>query len=101
MQSLGAIGWTIVGEISSTRLRAKTGALATVTNAVCNMAWAIAIPYLINAEEANLGPKTGVVFLGPAIFLSIVAFFVIPETKGKTFAQLDALFQLRTPARKF
>ncbi|OAL49305.1 general substrate transporter [Pyrenochaeta sp. DS3sAY3a] len=99
--SLGAIGWTLVGEISSTRLRAKTGALATLTNAVCNMAWAIAIPYLINAEEANLGPKAGVVFLGPAIFLSILAFFVIPETKGKTFAQLDALFQLRTPARKF
>ncbi|KAF5572446.1 major facilitator superfamily domain-containing protein, partial [Fusarium pseudocircinatum] len=99
--SLGAIGWTFVGEISSTRLRAKTSSLATVTNALCNLAWAIAIPYLINKEEANLGPKAGVVFLGPAIILCSIAFFIIPETKGKSFAELDDLFEKRTPARKF
>ncbi|OTB09490.1 hypothetical protein M426DRAFT_50433 [Hypoxylon sp. CI-4A] len=99
--SLGAVGWTIVGEISSSRLRAKTSSLATITNAICNLSWAISIPYLINAEEANLDPKAGVVFLGPAIVLSLLAFFVVPETKGKTFAELDELFELRTPARKF
>ncbi|KAK2757831.1 sugar transporter [Colletotrichum kahawae] len=99
--SLGAIGWTLVGEISSVRLRAKTTSIATITNAVCNLAWAVAIPYLINEEEANLGPKAGAVFLGPACALAVLAFFVVPETKGKTFAQLDHLFELRTPARKF
>ncbi|KAH7124327.1 general substrate transporter [Dactylonectria macrodidyma] len=99
--SLGAIGWTLVGEISSTRLRAKTTSLATIANAICNLAWAIAIPYLINAEEANLGSKSGVVFLGPACILALLSFFVIPETKGKSFAQLDHLFETRTPARKF
>ncbi|EQB49238.1 hypothetical protein CGLO_11440 [Colletotrichum gloeosporioides Cg-14] len=99
--SLGAIGWTLVGEISSVRLRAKTTSIATITNAVCNLAWAVAIPYLINEEEADLGPKAGVVFLGPACVLTVMAFFVVPETKGKTFAQLDRLFELRTPARKF
>ncbi|KAF2017007.1 general substrate transporter [Aaosphaeria arxii CBS 175.79] len=99
--SLGAVGWTIVGEISSSRLRAKTNSIATAVNAICNMGWAIAIPYLINTEEANLGPKAGVVFLGPAIILGAIAFFVVPETKGKNFAELDELFQLRTPARKF
>ncbi|KAJ3962642.1 hypothetical protein N0V92_000627 [Colletotrichum tropicale] len=99
--SLGAIGWTLVGEISSVRLRAKTTSIATITNAVCNLAWAVAIPYLINEEEADLGPKAGVVFLGPACVLTVRAFFVVPETKGKTFAQLDRLFELRTPARKF
>ncbi|KAF5002330.1 hypothetical protein FDECE_10646 [Fusarium decemcellulare] len=65
--SLGAIGWTIVGEISSIRLRAKTTSIATISNAICNLGWAVAIPYLINAEEANLGPKSGVVFLGPQL----------------------------------
>ncbi|KAL2861785.1 general substrate transporter [Aspergillus pseudodeflectus] len=99
--SLGAIGWTIVGEVSSSRLRAKTTAIATSVNALCNLVWAIAIPYLINAENANLGPKAGVVFLGPAVGLSIIAFFAVPETKGRSFAELDRLFELRTPARKF
>ncbi|EEU34908.1 uncharacterized protein NECHADRAFT_39701 [Fusarium vanettenii 77-13-4] len=99
--SLGAIGWTIVGEISSTRLRAKTTAIATAVNAVINMAWAIAIPYLINADEANLGPKAGLIFLGPLVFLSFIAFWTVPETKGKSFSELDNLFEMRTPARKF
>ncbi|KAI1759237.1 general substrate transporter [Hypoxylon sp. FL1150] len=83
--SVGSIGWTIVGEISSTRLRAKTASIATMTNAILNMAWGIAIPYLINADEANLGPKAGFVFLVPGVIL----------------VQLDLLFELRTPARKF
>ncbi|KAL2842159.1 general substrate transporter [Aspergillus pseudoustus] len=99
--SLGAIGWTIVGEVSSSRLRAKTTAIATAVNALCNLVWSIAIPYLINEEDANLGPKAGVVFLGPAVGLTIVAFFAVPETKGKSFAELDRLFELRTPTRKF
>jgi hypothetical protein len=98
--SLGTIGWILVGEISSARLRAKTTSLATVTNAPRNLGWAIAILYLINAEEA-MGPKAGVVFLGPAIGLCILAYFVIPETKGKYFAELDRLFELHTLARRF
>lgn len=99
--SVGTIGWIIVGEISSTRLRAKTASIATMTNAILNMAWGIAIPYLINTDEANLGAKAGLIFLGPGIVLALILFFTLPETKGKTFVQLDLLFELRTPARKF
>lgn len=99
--SVGSIGWTMAGEMSSMRLRAKTTSLATIANAVFNLGWAIATPYLINADEANLGPKAGIVFLGPSIILAVVAYFVVPETKGTSFAQLDRLFESRTPARKF
>ncbi|KAL4757261.1 general substrate transporter [Aspergillus foveolatus] len=98
--SLGAIGWTIVREVSSSRLRAKTTAIATAVNAICNLIWAIAIPYLINEENANLGPKAGVIFLGPAVGLTIIAFFSVPETKRESLAELDRLFELRTPTRK-
>jgi hypothetical protein len=98
--SVGAVGWTIVGEISSSRLRAKTTSLAAISSSLCNMAWSVAIPYLVNAEEANLGPKSGLVFLGSG-FLAVVAFFSVPETKGKTFHELDDMFIARLPARKF
>ncbi|KAH6713719.1 general substrate transporter [Leptodontidium sp. MPI-SDFR-AT-0119] len=99
--SVGAVGWALVGEISSSRLRAKTTAIAVVVNSLFNMAFSIGIPYLINADEANLGPKAGFVFLGPSIVLAIISYFCIPEVKGKSFAELDALFESRTPARKF
>ncbi|KAF7556681.1 hypothetical protein G7Z17_g1245 [Cylindrodendrum hubeiense] len=96
--SVGAVGWTIVGEISSPRLRPKTTSIAAMINSLINMGWSIAIPYLVNAENANLGPKTALIFFGPSIFFAILAYFVLPETKGKTFEQLDVLFEKRTPA---
>ncbi|GJC90830.1 major facilitator-type transporter ecdC [Colletotrichum liriopes] len=99
--SVGAVGWTIVGEISLSRLRAKTTSLAAISSSVFNMSWSIAIPYLVNAEEANLGPKSGLVFLGLDTLLTVVAFFLIPETRGKTFHELDSMFIARLPARKF
>lgn len=99
--SVGAVGWTIVGEISSPRLRAKTTSLAAISSSVFNMAWSIAIPYLVNAEEANLGAKSGLIFFGFSVLFTIASFLCIPETKGKTFDELDGLFAARTPARKF
>ncbi|KAH7131317.1 maltose permease [Dactylonectria macrodidyma] len=99
--SVGAVGWTVVGEISSSRLRAKTTAIAAISSSIFNMGWSIAIPYLVNTEEANLGPRAALIFLGFSIPLTIVTFFALPETKAKTFAELDYLFESRTPARKF
>lgn len=83
--SVGAVGWTIVGEVSSSRLRAKTTSLAAMSSSIFNMAWSIAIPYIVNAEEANLGAKSGLIFFGFSVVLGLLCFFCIPETRGKTF----------------
>ncbi|PYI03522.1 general substrate transporter [Aspergillus sclerotiicarbonarius CBS 121057] len=99
--SVGAVGWAIVGEISSSRLRAKTTSLAALSSSLTNMVWSIAIPYLVNKENANLGAKSALIFLGFGFVLTGVCFLCLPETKGKSFARLDALFEARTPARKF
>ncbi|PWY78023.1 maltose permease [Aspergillus sclerotioniger CBS 115572] len=99
--SVGAVGWAIVGEISSSRLRAKTTSIAALSSSLTNMVWSIAIPYLVNKEDANLGSKSALIFLGFGFILSSVCFFCLPETKGKSFARLDALFEARTPARRF
>ncbi|RYP48306.1 hypothetical protein DL768_005791 [Monosporascus sp. mg162] len=99
--SVGAVGWTVVGEISSSRLRAKTTAVAAISSSTFNMAWSIAIPYLVNAEEANLGPRAALIFLAFSVPLAIATFLALPETKAKTFAELDYLFESRAPARKF
>ncbi|KAJ6042992.1 maltose permease [Penicillium canescens] len=99
--SVGAVGWAIVGEISSSRLRAKTTSLAALSSSLFNMAWSIAIPYLVNKEDANLGAKSGLIFLGMGFVCTGICFFALPETKGRSFGALDALFEARTPARKF
>lgn len=99
--SVGAVGWTIVGEVSSLLLRAKTTSLAAMSSSIFNMAWSIAIPYMVNAEEANLGAKSGLIFFGFTVVLGVLCFLCIPETKGKIFQELDALFEARILARKF
>ncbi|KAJ5689679.1 maltose permease [Penicillium macrosclerotiorum] len=99
--SVGAVGWAIVGEISSSRLRAKSTSIAALTLSLFNMAWSIAIPYPVNQEDANLGAKSGLVFLGSGLICTIICCFCLPETKGQSFDVLDALFEAGTPARKF
>lgn len=45
--------------------------------------------------------STGFVWGGTGFLCFIWAFFRIPEPKGRTFAELDVLFERRIPARKF
>jgi SP family general alpha glucoside:H+ symporter-like MFS transporter len=41
----------------------------------------------------------------PAVVMSLICFvwacFRLPETKNRTYAELDILFELEVPARKF
>ncbi|KAJ5748414.1 uncharacterized protein N7511_010110 [Penicillium nucicola] len=99
--SVGAVGWAIVGEISSSRLRAKTTSIAALSSSLFNMVWSIAIPYMVNQENADLGAKTGLIFFGFGIIFSGAVFFCMPETKGRSYFQLDAMFEARVSARKF
>ncbi|CAG9978488.1 unnamed protein product [Clonostachys byssicola] len=99
--SVGAVGWTFVGEISSSSLRPKTTSIAATINSLVNMGWSIAIPYLVNSEHANLGPKAALLFFWPSLLFATLVFFVMPETKGKSFQELDELFERKTSARMF
>jgi len=61
----------------------------------------VAIPYTINPEQANWQGKLGFFFGGLAILCWIWAFFRVPETMGRTYDELDLLFEKRVPARDF
>lgn len=51
--------------------------------------------------SANLGPKTYLIFAGWMLFSCISMYFWLPETKGRSPAELDAMFEARVPARQF
>jgi SP family general alpha glucoside:H+ symporter-like MFS transporter len=54
---------------------------------------------VINPDAANLKGKIGFIF-GSTSFLSVVwIWFRVPETTGKSFEELDLLFERRVPAR--
>jgi hypothetical protein len=48
----------------------------------------------------NLKGKVGFVFGGTSLIATILAFWYIPELKGRTHSEIDQMFAARVPPRK-
>jgi SP family general alpha glucoside:H+ symporter-like MFS transporter len=58
-------------------------------------------PYFMNPTAWNASGKTGFFWGGTALLTFIWAYFRLPETKGRTYEELDILFARKISARKF
>ncbi len=99
--SIGPLCFVILCEASSAKLRGKTIAISTAVNALINVACAVGIPYAINPDQGNLRGKLAFVFLGTTIPCLVWCFMALPETKGRTFEELDIMFAKRVPTKQF
>lgn len=99
--SVGQLGWAIPSEIGSTRLRQKTICLARNAYYIVSAVSQVLQPYFMNPGELNLRGYTGFIWGSTAFVVFVWAFFRLPESKGRTFEELDLLFANRTPTRKF
>ncbi|KAG5932344.1 hypothetical protein E4U59_007559 [Claviceps monticola] len=99
--TVGPICFVIISEISATRLRERTIAIATAVQAGASIVTTIAMPYMLNSNEANWGGKSGFMFGAISIFCLVWCFFRLPESQNRTYEELDILFQRRISARKF
>lgn len=98
---VGSIVYTIAGEVPTSALRTKTLALALSSSAAANTMWAFVAPYMFNPGAGNLKAKIGFVF---GVFMLIwagLAYFYVPETRLRTYEELDELFMNRVPTREF
>lgn len=99
--TIGPLCFVILCETSSAKLRGKTIAISTAINALINIVCAVGIPYAINPDQGNMRGKLAFVFLGAAIPCVVWCFLCLPETKGRTFEELDLMFQRRVPTKVF
>lgn len=99
--TIGAVGYTLVGEVSSTRLRTKTVCLARNAYNLANILSSVVGPYLLNPSQANLKGKAAFLAGGISVLVTIWAYFRVPETQGRTYEELDILFQRRIKAKDF
>ncbi|KPM44138.1 hypothetical protein AK830_g2473 [Neonectria ditissima] len=100
--TIGPLPYVINGEVSATRLRAKTLAIARGTYLVLNVINSVVAPYILNPEWANWRGKTGLLTGGLTVLSLIWAYFRLPETRGRTYEELDILFaEKHMTARKF
>jgi MFS transporter, SP family, general alpha glucoside:H+ symporter len=99
--TVGPICYSLVSEIPSTRLRQKTVVLARNLYNICGLALGFLIPYMLNPSAWNLMGRSGFIWFGTAALCTLWAYFRLPEPKGRTFAELDVLFERKVSARKF
>lgn len=99
--SAGPVGWAVPAEVSSTRLRSKTICLARNSYYIVQIIANVIEPYFINPDELNWKGFTGFFWFGTAFLTLCWAFFRLPETKGRTYEELDLMFAARVPTRKF
>jgi SP family general alpha glucoside:H+ symporter-like MFS transporter len=99
--TIGPLCFVYLVEISSAKLRDKTIAISTAINALISVACAVGIPYAINPDQGNLRGKLAFVFLGATIPCLVWCFLALPETRSRTFEELDIMFQKRVPTTKF
>ncbi|KAM0432223.1 hypothetical protein ACHAPT_004759 [Fusarium lateritium] len=99
--SVGPIIYTLVAEIGSTRLRTQTVVLARSTYYVGNIiCGGLLQPQLLSPGAWNAKGKTAFFWAALATLTLIWGYFRMFETKGRTFGEMDYMFQKGVPARK-
>jgi hypothetical protein len=98
--SVGA-AMAVAGEVSSTKLRSKTIGVGIASNYFFSTVWLVVLPYLFNEDEANLGGKIGFVFFAQALLFVVAVWFEVPSTNGRSYEDLDVMFESRVHTRKF
>ncbi|RDW62279.1 MFS transporter-18 [Coleophoma cylindrospora] len=99
--TVGPICFVIISEISATRLRGRTVAIATAVQALASIVFTVAMPYMLGSDQANWRGKAGFLFGAISLVCLIWCWFRIPESKGRTFEELDILFEKKVPSRDF
>jgi MFS transporter, SP family, general alpha glucoside:H+ symporter len=99
--TVGPVCYSLVAEIPSSRLRIKTVVLARNFYNIGGIINNIIMPRMILQTEWNWGAKSGFFWAGACFLLLVWTFFRLPEPKGRTYGELDVLFEHRVPARKF
>ncbi|KAH7403272.1 general substrate transporter [Cadophora sp. MPI-SDFR-AT-0126] len=97
----GPLTYVVAGELPTGRLRNKTTSFTFFTLISFATACQYALPYLSQSNGANLGAKVYLIFSGWMLITILTVFFCLPETKGRSPAELDEMFAARVPARKF
>ncbi|CEJ89537.1 Putative General alpha-glucoside permease [[Torrubiella] hemipterigena] len=99
--TVGPVCYSLVAELSSTRLRTKTVVLARNVYNMLSIITNIITPNMLNETAWNWGAKAAFLWAGTCFLCTTWTFFRLPEPKGRTYGELDILFEHGVSARKF
>lgn len=90
--SVGPLPFVICAEVGSAQLRQKTISIARDTYYCLVVINSVAGPYLFNPTAANLKGKAAFLPFSFILALIVWSYFRLPETKGRSFEDLDIMF---------
>lgn len=99
--ALGSVAYTAAAEIPTQRLRGKTIAIAIGMQFLSYMIQVFVLPYIVDPDEGNLGGKTAFIYGGLLTLFCVYFGLYHPETRRRTFAEIDEMFEAGISARGF
>ncbi|KAJ5231357.1 uncharacterized protein N7469_005945 [Penicillium citrinum] len=88
-------------EIATPKLRHYTMSYTVACQEITAVITTLVVPHLTSADAANLGAKTYLIFAGCMGATLVFMYFFMPETRGRTFAEIDEMYAANVPARKW
>jgi SP family general alpha glucoside:H+ symporter-like MFS transporter len=95
------VTFVLVSEIPSALLRSKSVVIARNSYTAVNIVAGVLTPYMLNPTAWGWGAVTGFFWAGACVIGLTFTFFMVPESKGRTTAEMDILFQQKISVRKF
>jgi SP family general alpha glucoside:H+ symporter-like MFS transporter len=99
--TVGPVCYSIVAEIPSTRLKNKSIVLSRNVYNLFGIVNGVIMPYMLNPTAWNWKGKTGFFWAGMCAICTLWTYFRLPEPKGRTYGELDVLFERNISAKKF
>lgn len=95
--SCGPVPYVLASEVGSAQLRQKTISIARSTYYATLIVNSIVAPYMLNPTKGNLKGKAAFPAAGFLVLCLVWGYFRLPETKDRTFTELDILFGTSRP----
>ncbi|KAK3616665.1 hypothetical protein LTR56_025805 [Elasticomyces elasticus] len=99
--TVGTVCYSLVAELSTRRLALKTVVLGRNLYIIVGIITSVLTPYMLNPTAWNWGNYTGFFWAGLCFISIVYTYFRVPEPRGRTFAELDLLFEKKVSARRF
>jgi len=96
-----ALSLLMPNEIATPRLRNPTMSYAIAWGQTTAVITTFAVPQLVNADAANLGAKTYLVFAGCMACILVFVYFMLPETQNRTYGEIDEMYEAGVPMRRW
>lgn len=95
------VSYAVGAETSSLRIRSKTQGIGGLVSHAGAIVANLILPYIYNPDSGDLKAKTGLVFGASCLITAGIGWLLVPEMKGRNMHEIDRMFELGLPARRF